>query len=507
MKKCHYCGSENPEDAVCCKNCGSLFGGAKPPAPPEKKNSTVPKSGKVLIIVLSVVLVAVIAVILFLVLSGRPYRNPAAGVAASETESESPSVPETFSETSTEPPTGIAYDTDEGLIRTRIPKTENLSDTEKLIAEYFDRDYFSFRSGSNAISDILAHPDVFQGVRICTSFRVLKIMESDGSSYKILGDLSPKVASDSGYNAVISGTFRGKHLVESDFIQFVGIFNGMKSYTIDGTSYYVPDISVEKYVVYNISYDYTNVSCDDRFSQADITAIAKTIFGENINIRKLSQEEREMFEDRGMSADPYYVVNFMNRDHLYFQEYWLASYGNILYDATTPDGMARSLYFMPDFRHYLIAEQDSTLSTFTLHYYDAELNKVWNREFHEIDSVAMDYTSRHIYLVAGQKLYILSMEDGSDQIEPILVGKRDVVYKMADSLLLLGAEGADGLVKTDLSGNILWSVTLSGAPDEMQAVNGNYVINGSRENENDLPYFIEVVTADGQVINTVKYVD
>lgn len=503
MKICQNCGRENPEDAVCCKNCGSLFGGAKPPATPEKKNSTVPKSGKVLIIVLSVVLVAVIAVILFLVLSGRPYRNPATEVAASETESEAQSVPEP----STEPPTGIAYDTDEGLLRTRIPKSENLSDTEKLIAEYFDRDYFSFRSGSNAISDILAHPDAFQGVRISTSFRVLKIIESDGSSYKILGDLSPKVASDSGYNAVISGTFKGKHLVESDFIQFVGIFNGMKSFTIDGKSYYVPDISVEKYLVYNISYDYTNVSCDDRFSQADITAIAKTIFGENINIRKFSQEEREIFEDSGMSADPYYIVNFMNRDHLYFQEYWLASYGNILYDATTPDGLKRSLHFMPDFRHYLVAELDSNLSTFTLNYYDAELNKVWNREFHEIDSVAMDYTARHIYLVAGQKLYILSMEDGSDQIEPIIVGKRNGVYKMADGLLLLGTECADGLIKTDLSGNILWSVTLSGAPDEMQAVNGNYVINGYRENENDLPYFIEVVTADGQVINTVKYVD
>lgn len=498
MKVCQNCGRENPEDAVCCKNCGSLFDGAKPPAPSEKKNSAVPKSGKILIIVLSVVLVAVIAAILFLVLSGRPVRNQGEEASASETQSDAQTVPVNSSVT----PTGIADDTAEGLLRTRIPKSENLSDAEKLIAEYFDSDYFVFHSRS-VVSNLLAQPDAFQGVRINSAFRVNKIIESDGSSFQILGGLCPYDSDDERYNGVISGTFQGKHLVVSDYIYFMGTFVGMKSITIDGKSYYVPEFSVDRYEVAG-SFTESHADADgDPFTQQDISLMAKTIFGENITIRNLTQEENGVeFE-----TNSYYVVEFTNQNHLYFQKYLLWGYGNLLYDMTTPEGVERAMHFMPDFRHYLVAELDSNLSTFTLNYYDADLNKVWNREFKEIDSVAMDYTEQHIYLTAGQKLYILSMEDGSDQIEPVIVGKRNRVYKMADGLLLLGTETADGLIKTDLSGNILWSVTLSGKPNEMQFVNGNYVLNGIASASYDETYFIEVVTADGQIIYTVPYDD
>ena len=43
MKKCGYCGRENPDDAVYCCECATEFVQPKPPAPPPQPQPTRPR--------------------------------------------------------------------------------------------------------------------------------------------------------------------------------------------------------------------------------------------------------------------------------------------------------------------------------------------------------------------------------------------------------------------------------------------------------------------------------
>ena len=97
----------------------------------------------------------------------------------------------------------------------------------------------------------------------------------------------------------------------------------------------------------------------------------------------------------------------------------------------------------------------------------------------------MDYTKDHIYLVANGSMYILDTKTGEDAVSPKYVGAKIGIRKLTDGILLIAQAKSDAVMKTDLVGNVLWTVNLNNdifyqGPEEdtpiVQLVNQKYVM-------------------------------
>ena len=155
-------------------------------------------------------------------------------------------------------------------------------------------------------------------------------------------------------------------------------------------------------------------------------------------------------------------------------------------------------------QHYLITEINADMSTFKLSCYDNSGKKLWNREFSETtfenDQVTMDMTENHIYLVLNNKLYILDALTGEDSVTPKIVGKRTAVAKVGDGILLFNDdEESDGIVKTDLEGNVLWTKNING---QLIRIDENYLIMSSYFDEANRTWAKRYLTIspDGEIL-------
>lgn len=150
-----------------------------------------------------------------------------------------------------------------------------------------------------------------------------------------------------------------------------------------------------------------------------------------------------------------------------------------------------------------------------INYYDRDLKKIWTREFSNVDSIPMDYTSDKITLVADNDMYVISTKDGKDMIEPAFVGNKVKVMMVEDGTLLMGKDKKDMFMKVDKNGNIEWKLNskmdISDGQEHtirLQIVDDNYVVTwyGVNKNESEEGYDIKskdcyiVISDDGKVV-------
>ncbi len=380
-----------------------------------------------------------------------------------------------------------AKDDDFGLSVIKVyGEGKDLTEDEKLIVRYFDNDYLSL-PGVADVGDLLQrYPQVFEGAQIDFTFlSVVQILKTEGdrfTAYARVGDLTLTYDYGGSYGqnsaVIIKGTYaQEKHLIAGDVVTFRGVYNGMKPYNINGGTTYLPEFETISYL-----YDPGPSEIGDAaFTYEEIKKIATRVFGEDINVREIT------FDEGWVEGNPPYVVEPENQSNANFTKYmFFDTYGRIedMRDLNSNGPISREITFTPDFRHYILSAFDKSLNTFTLSYYDTGFKKVWSREFADTSSVGMDYTANHIYLVANQKLYIINAEDGSDALDPKFVGIRTRIHKLSDGLVMTGGTKADAVVKTDLEGNVLWSVSLQAEPEidewgreiDFQLVDDHYVV-------------------------------
>lgn len=389
-----------------------------------------------------------------------------------------------------------ANDTDIGLNNqdNRI-LDENLSEDERLFLRYFST---GDTLGVNA-TDLQRYPDILTGSRICMELTVEKIIDSDGVAYQILGSEGCKkneeyYAAEFGNGEaedaapiLINGVFQNYHMIPGDHILVSGVFNGMKSQTVDGVSYYAPDISVMSYTLYSWCGSGLCEITEAVYTSDEMRSIIKTAFGDDVNIRKYNPETdgyMEAFGYDGVGLDHFYIAEIENKNDINFDSFGFNDLSAGVLDLNSTHNVAKYFTLTADMQHFLLMEINKDMSTCKLSYYDTDRNKLWSREFSETvleystamdNEIPFDSTENHIYIVLNQKLYILNTSDGEDAVTPKIVGKRSNVEKVADGLLLLNrTDESDGIVKTDLEGNVLWTQNIS--VDAIQLVGENYIM-------------------------------
>ena len=377
-------------------------------------------------------------------------------------------------------------DSSVGLLTTKINQGIELSEEQETVIQYFDNDYFSV-----AQYDYLQrYPQVFEGAQIHCVAQIDRVLSYSGDEYQALAfifDMTSGEVFDEDYTntnyIVVNGKQKGiERIIEGDILQIYGRYTSVDSYEIDGSSFLFPTIDL---------YETTYINDSSRFSPDFIKKVAKSIFGPNIEVRNAVAGED--YTDSEISwqfgYDPYMICELENQTNSKFTSFRFYTERGRIDDAKAASSepmldlfttnIVREVEFAPDFQHYLTFTYDTDLNTLNLDYYDASFNKIWNREFSETQNAAYDYTEKALYLVANNDYYVISLEDGSDLIEPAFVGQKTRVAKIEDGVILINGSVSDTIMKIDLDGNILWKTNTNLASDNIECIqrlNGYIVI-------------------------------
>lgn len=409
-----------------------------------------------------------------------------------------------------------------GLRNLKIDSTvTKLTEEQKLVLQYFDNDYFHI----DDYEFLQRYPLVFEKAQVSLSGRVAKVLSSNADTYEIVlwlvrsedsffyrsqyteEDYQNYLAEHAGDYVVIKGKQSATRLIEGDYISVYGRYISVDTYEIDGSSYTVPTINAYREFINNNTAEDPTI-----FDAAHVKKVAKTIFGDDIEIREPVMGE-DVDENTGWralegSGDHFFVVEPENQSNAKFTKFRFYTAYGLIEDAKSGSddwllgvnsNIDREIQFTPDFEHFLLFTYDNSMKTLTLEYYDLDFNKVWKREFEETQNAKFDYTSNNIYLVANNELYIINTETGEDTFSPKYIGERLEVRKLRDGILLISSNPADAIMKTDLEGNIVWKTNI---PDGISSVKGIQLVGDNISIDTGNYYIIS--DSDGSVVLEAK---
>ena len=502
---CKNCGKELPNESQFCPYCMTKFSEEKKVEPTEP-NSKKPNKKLPIIIISAVLCVAlIVSAVIVIPKFSKENTNEKNSYTSGETENVLAEAKTSTSESNIK----ITPENDKALglmnVKLRNEGVE-LGDIEKLIIQYFDTDYFRA-----PYSSLQRYPQVYKDAQINFLCYVTKIIESNSEEYTALVEYEAYKNAEGFYwetgdYAVIKGTQSETRIMEGDTLYLYGKYADVNTYTVDGKSYTVPTILVNRYSYFS---EYDRVR--PMYSQEEIRSMARYIFGNDLKLRYTKYGDVAGSDyDYDLYEGLYYTAELDNQSNANFTKYlFFAGYGGYIIDCKSEYPIERNLTFSADFEHFFLEVFDRSMKVYTLECYDRDLKKVWSREFDQTTSSVIDYTKDHIYLVANGSMYIIDAETGENAVNPKYVGAKSEIRKLEDGILLISHKSADAIMKTDLVGNVLWTANLSkdmSEPDTqedipvVQLIGGNYVIQYEAVT-NGYPdgTYTAVITPDGTV--------
>lgn len=476
------------------------------------------KSSKIAFIVFGVVIIILFTIVIFLVLKLNNTTIPSSVVTSNKVEDNNKNNKVNNKGTATN-------DTALGLNFIKIDSTtENLTEQQKTVIQYFDNDYFEVTD----YEFLARYPQIYEKMQIKTHGKVTKIIKSDNNTYELVVWVGPSEQYYSYWNIfrggetttydeyvennknnfiVIKGKQEDARLIQDDWITLYGRYISIDQYNIDGTSYTIPTINV-----YSYQHDDKNGRPDgtpDKFDLSFIRKVAKAIFNNGVIVREPTENEARITSNSFMN-NPVYVCELDNQSNSKFGKYFFDVNKGHISDTRNQDeyvfsdgdstGINRYIEFAPDFEHFFMFVYDRNNSYLTIEYYDKEFKKLWSRDFENTLSGTYDYTENNIYLIANNYLYTINTSTGEDTFEKKFVGEKCMVRKLQDSILLFSYGSADNIMKTDLKGNILWTASVSnnGGNYIVQKKDNTLITNGF--DSNGKLYYVVIDLKSGNVL-------
>lgn len=481
-KFCPKCGKELHENSSFCPYCMEKFNVS------ENNQKTNNSMKKILIICISALLAVIIVVTGIVVVITSLNKN----TVGSNDNTKSTDVVSSESETTiqTESANGdtekknTGEDNEVGLRNIKVDSDSVTTEEQQLVAQYFDNDYIDITQ----YEFLARYPSIFEDSQICFTGTVQKIIKSTDNEYEMLVWVGKNEAryyyrnSDMGVSydeykentkdnlIIIKGAQTDTRLMIGDEIVGYGRYTKIETKTIDGVSYTIPTVNTYR------TFFNTSISSPDKFDADFIKKVAKSLFGNDIEVREASDGEDYNSSAGMMNCNftdyPFMICEPENQSNSKFTKYRMYMKQGVIEDAKSKSSVSgtgtdvddskiiRKIEFAPDFEHYLIYTFDTSLNSLSVAYYDKDFKKIWQRDFEETINGVYDYTKNNFYIVANNDLYIIDMQTGEDVFKPSYVGEKTDIRKVTDGLIMFSASKSDSVMKTDLEGNIVWKTNL-----------------------------------------------
>ncbi len=462
---CKNCGRELPAESSFCPYCMTKF------TEEVLVENTKPakKSNKKLIIIIVSVVVAIALAVSGILIAQNSTKDKEENKKENATSSSSPSAD------STDEPIFSLKNTDTALGVSCIKPhytTVKLNETEKLLLDYFDTDYFTVDYGV-----LTENPDVYNNTQICFYGIVSEIVSQNGNKVTVLVEHSAyvdfsQIYYKSGNMALVKIDKNQSADIVGKTVNFYTTFKGVEKHNDDS----LPSFDASRVTDYTVDDLYI-----PKYSRTEVEKVSQYFFGNKATLRQAQNEDFEFLEDDFYDdlSYSYFVADINGLQNKGFVKYGLAAIeGGLVIDCKTDESINRYMTFSGDFKNIYVHTYDWTANTFTFDCYDKSFNKLWSRHFDENAEAFMDFTPDCIYLNVGDKLYILDSESGENVVEAKTVGEHHAVRKLEDGILLV-ASGESGIVtKTDLDGNILWTkdITSNAYTADIQIIDEKYIV-------------------------------
>lgn len=489
-KKCPKCGKDLPVEAVFCPYCMEKLNIQENTS--SKKNIGIKK-----LLIISVALVIVSAIIVTGIIVAVPALKSEndsgiSSVSESVQTQEASSMQDTKNtDTTTAEKKTLGVDNEIGLRNIKVDSSNDMPEEQKIISQYFDNDYI----GITQYEFLARYPSIFEGIQVCFTGTVQKIIKSNDTEYEVLlwvgkneaqfyyrnsnnGMMYDEYKENTKDNLIIiKGEQTNTRLIVGDEIVVYGRYDKIATATIDGTSYTIPTVNSYR------TFFNTGISSPDKFDSDFIKKVAKTLFGSDIEVRNAKDGEDYDSSVGMMNCNfedyPFMICEPENQSNSRFTKYRMYIKQGVIEDAKSKSNVyktgtsvddseiVRQIEFAPDFEHYLIYTFDTSLNSMSVAYYDSDFQKIWQRDFEETINGVYDYTEKNFYIVANNDLYIIDMATGEDVTSPSYVGEKSDIRKVSDGLIMFASSKADSVMKVDLEGNIVWKTNI---------MNDNYTI-------------------------------
>ncbi|MCR5636368.1 MAG: hypothetical protein K6F76_04225 [Clostridiales bacterium] len=391
----------------------------------------------------------------------------------------------------------------------------NLSENQLKVLKYFDQDYFDMYD----YDSLQRYPDIYKGAQIGFPGFIIKTLDINDDNFKYLVWFSDSgsqlwvdkhtIEPDNNNFLVVSGKFNGyKRIIEGDWLYFYGRYIDIEPHEIDGSKNYYPTVTVNKYV------EYSHVGQGTQYDLNYVETVAKTIFGDDLKMKQpVCGKDYNLDRLHNAQYSFYYVIPD-NQTNSSFSKFEISLENGFIRSADSTEERECTFRVSADFKHYILTTFDRNLSLMYLEYYDRSFKKLWGREFKNVDNAVLDYTTKNIYLVADNDLYSMDTKSGEDIFDPVMVGEKVKLNILEDGIIMIGKGNKDNVMKTDLSGKILWkqSVDISTTEcDIVQMVNGNVIAELICRERDDTHYKFEkrIVSVDtkGEILSEFKSYD
>ena len=304
----------------------------------------------------------------------------------------------------------------------------------------------------NNYNGLKVNTKLYKEALISFKFYVKKVLEEHDDKYKIEVVLIDKYINSEDQILVIEGEYKnGNRLSEEYGVMYkaYGIYKKMENYTIDGISYVLPKIEIDKIV------KQSEFGIPAIYTQTEIRNISKSFFNNSSVTVAEGGPTGEDIENGNWY--PYYITTLNTSGNNMFSKFkFYADDGLIAVRPEKDEGnVNRFISKASDGKGYIMTTYTSNYLEVQL--YDENFKQIWSREFEKVERYTWDNNNYRIALVINNDLYYINEKNGKNIVDPFIVGQGLGVKVLANGdTIYITAQTKDFIMYINSKGKVVW---------------------------------------------------
>lgn len=304
----------------------------------------------------------------------------------------------------------------------------------------------------NNYNGLKVNTKLYKEALISFKFYVKKVLEEHDDKYKIEVVLIDEYINSEDQILVIEGEYKnGNRLSEEYGVMYkaYGIYKKMENYTIDGISYVLPKIEIDKIV------KQSEFGIPAIYTQTEIRNISKSFFNNSSVTVAEGGPTGEDIENGNWY--PYYITTLNTSGNNMFSKFkFYADDGLIAVRPENDEGnVNRFISKASDGKGYIMTTYTSNYLEVQL--YDENFKQIWSREFEKVERYTWDNNNYRIALVINNDLYYINEKNGKNIVDPFIVGQGLGVKVLANGdTIYITAQTKDFIMYINSKGKVVW---------------------------------------------------